>query len=262
MIYVIICKFIKENTIVTIYYSFVNRLTLFYSEKFYNRDRIIHLWINFMIQNSDLSKLRRSYSLKELSENSVSPDPFSQFSFWMHEAINSNLLDPNAMTLATATKEGIPSARTVLLRGFDDKGFLFFTNYESSKAKDLIANPVASLLLFWVELERQVRISGKVEKVRREDSEKYFVSRPQGHQLGAWASKQSKIISSREILEKQFEEMKKRFENKEVPLPPFWGGYRVIPNKFEFWQGRESRLHDRICYSLEKESWKIERLSP
>ncbi len=215
-----------------------------------------------MTNNNDISNLRRSYSLKELSEDSVSPDPILQFSIWMNEAMNANLLDPNAMTLATASKNGTPSARTVLLRGFDKSGFVFYTNYGSSKAHDLEQNPVASLLFFWVELERQVRISGKVEKISQRESQAYFATRPRESQLGAWASKQSTVISSREALDEQFDEMKKRFENKEIPLPNFWGGYRVIPHKIEFWQGRESRLHDRICYTLNEQNWKIERLSP
>ncbi len=215
-----------------------------------------------MTNNNDISNLRRSYSLKELSKDSVSTDPFSQFSIWMNEAMNANLLDPNAMTLATASKNSIPSARTVLLRGYDKGGFVFYTNYESSKANDLKNNPVASLLFFWVELERQVRIWGKVEKISQEESQAYFATRPRDSQLGAWTSMQSSVISSREALDKQFDAMKKRFENKEIPLPHFWGGYRVIPNKIEFWQGRESRLHDRICYTLNEQKWKIERLSP
>jgi pyridoxamine 5'-phosphate oxidase len=215
-----------------------------------------------MINNNDISKIRGSYSLKELSENSVLPDPITQFSIWMDEAISSNLIDPNAMILATADKNGTPSARTVLLKTFDEKGFVFFTNYDSAKAKDLEENPFASLLFLWLELERQVRIAGKAVKVSREESEKYFLTRPRESQLGAWASKQSGVIQNRKILESQFEEMKKRFENKEIPLPPFWGGYKVIPERIEFWQGRESRLHDRIFYTLIEGKWKVERLSP
>ena len=215
-----------------------------------------------MINNNDISKIRGSYSLKELSENSVLPDPIAQFSIWMDEAISSNLIDPNAMILATADKNGTPSARTVLLKTFDEKGFVFFTNYDSAKAKDLEGNSFASLLFLWLELERQVRITGKAKKVSRQESEKYFLTRPRESQLGAWASKQSEVIQNRKILESQFEEMKKRFENKEIHLPPFWGGYRVIPQRIEFWQGRESRLHDRICYTLSEDKWKIERLSP
>ena len=215
-----------------------------------------------MINSDNISILRRSYSLKELSKNSVSSDPIAQFSVWMKEAVSSDLHEPIAMTLATASKTGIPSARTVLLKGFDKRGFVFYTNYESSKAEELKENPMASLLIFWAELERQVRISGKVEKVSQQESEKYFSSRPRDSRLSAWASKQSSVIEDRETLEKKFKEMKERFEDKEIPLPPFWGGYRVIPHKIEFWQGRESRLHDRICYTLDAGNWKIERLSP
>lgn len=215
-----------------------------------------------MINNNDTSKLRRAYSLKELSENTVLVDPTKQFAVWMNEAIESNLLEPNAMTLATASREGIPSARSVLLKGFDERGFVFYTNYESSKAKDLVNNPFASLLFFWIELERQVRITGKVEQVSQQESVKYFSLRPRDSQLGAWASKQSTVIENRHVLENQYEEMKKRFENIEIPLPTFWGGYRVIAYKFEFWQGRESRLHDRICYTLDSGNWKMKRLSP
>src|SRR4030065_2440114 len=169
--------------------------------------------------NNNISNPRNTYSLKELSEESVSSNPIEQFTIWMNEAIELKLLDPNAMTLATASKEGIPSARTVLLKGFDERGFVFYTNYESTKAKDLDENPNAALLFLWIELERQVRISGEVEKVSQADSEEYFISRPRESQLGAWASKQSSVIASREVLERQFEEMKKRFENKEIPLP-------------------------------------------
>jgi len=212
--------------------------------------------------NNNISNPRNTYSLKELSEESVSSNPIEQFTIWMNEAIESKLLEPNAMILATASKKGIPSARTVLLKGFDEKGFVFYTNYKSSKARDLDENPNAALLFLWAELERQIRISGKVVQVSREVSENYFHSRSREHQLGAWASWQSRVLENRNELEKRFEEMKKRFEDKEIPLPPFWGGYRVIPNRIEFWQGRESRLHDRICYTLIDGKWKIERLSP
>jgi pyridoxamine 5'-phosphate oxidase len=215
-----------------------------------------------MINKNDISMLRRSYSLKELSENSVSSDPISQFSVWMNEAISSNLLEPNAMILATASKKGIPSGRTVLLKGFNESGFVFYTNYESAKASNLFENPIASLLFLWLELERQIRITGKVEKVSQAESEEYFRSRPRESQLGAWASKQSSVIANREVLEKKFEGMREKFEGKEIPLPPFWGGYRVIPQRIEFWQGRENRLHDRISYTLHAGKWKIERLSP
>lgn len=215
-----------------------------------------------MINNNDSLKVKRSQTLKVLSENSVLSDPISQFSVWMNDAIESNLLEPNAMILSTANKNGIPSARTVLLKGFDEKGFVFFTNYMSAKAKDLGENPNTALLFLWLELERQIRITGKVEKLSNEESEKYFSSRPRESQLGAWASKQSSVIANRKVLEEQYEDMKRKFDGKEIPLPPFWGGYRVNPQRIEFWQGRESRLHDRICYTLDAGKWKIERLSP
>lgn len=215
-----------------------------------------------MINNNDSLKVKRSQTLKVLSENSVLSDPISQFSVWMNDAIESNLLEPNAMILSTANKNGIPSARTVLLKGFDNKGFVFFTNYMSAKAKDLGENPNTALLFLWLELERQIRITGKVEKLSNEESEKYFSSRPRESQLGAWASKQSSVIANRKVLEEQYEDMKRKFDGKEIPLPPFWGGYRVNPQRIEFWQGRESRLHDRICYTLDAGKWKIERLSP
>ena len=215
-----------------------------------------------MINNNDPLKAKQLHELKVLNENSVLSDPISQFSVWMDEAIESNLIEPNAMILATSSKKGVPSVRTVLLKGFDDKGFVFYTNYESLKAKDLNENPIASLLFLWLELERQIRITGKVEKLSNEESEKYFSSRPRESQLGAWASKQSSVIANREVLEKQYEVMKQKFDGKEIPLPPCWGGYRVLPYNFEFWQGRESRLHDRISYTLKTGKWHIERLSP
>lgn len=215
-----------------------------------------------MSGNDIITNLRRSYSLKELSETLVLKDPVEQFSIWMNEAINSNIIDPHAMILATSSNNGKPSARVVLLREFDNRGFVFYSNYQSAKAKDLNENPAAALLFFWAELERQVRIEGIVEKISREESEKYFASRPREHQISAWASNQSEVITNREVLERQFEQIKQKFSGKEIPLPPFWGGYRVTPNRFEFWQGRESRLHDRIRYTIESGSWKIERLSP
>lgn len=215
-----------------------------------------------MNEKDKIYHLRRSYSLRELSEESVLKNPLEQFRIWLDEAINSNIVEPNAMTLATSGKHGTPSARIVLLRKFDERGFVFFSNYFSAKANDLNENPKASILFYWAELERQVRISGIVEKVSREDSEEYFATRPRGHQISAWASEQSKVISDRKELERQFLEIEKKFEGKEIPLPPFWGGFRFVPFVYEFWQGRESRLHDRIRYSLIDGNWKIERLSP
>ena len=187
-----------------------------------------------MLSDNYIKNLRRSYSFKELSKSTVFPNPFAQFSSWMDEVINSKILDPNAMTLSTSNKTGMPSSRIVLLRGFDEKGFVFYSNYKSSKAKDLDENPLASLLFFWAELERQVRIKGKVEKISKAESEKYFESRPRGHQLGAWASEQSTVIENRKVLEKQFDEVERRFKDKKVSMPSFWGGYKVIPFEFEF----------------------------
>lgn len=215
-----------------------------------------------MANNMNISSLRRSYSLKELDEKSVFTDPIEQFAIWMQEAIDSKLLEPNAMILSTTEKNGIPASRTILLKDFDKAGFVFFTNYESDKSKQMKQNPNAALLFLWTELERQVRITGKVEVVNKQVSEKYFHSRPRESQLGAWASKQSSVLENRGILIKRFEEAREKFEGKEIPLPPFWGGFRLIPNKIEFWQGRENRLHDRIRYRLENKKWIIERLSP
>lgn len=215
-----------------------------------------------MNNSNNLYDLRRSYLLKELSEESVLKNPLDQFKIWMDEAINSNIIEPNAMTIATAQRDGTPSARIVLLRKYDERGFIFFSNYLSAKANDLNENPKASILFYWAELERQVRIAGSVEKISSKESEEYFATRPRGHQISAWASEQSKVISDRKELERQFLEIEKKFEGKEIPLPPFWGGYRLVPIIYEFWQGRESRLHDRIRYSLVDGNWKIERLSP
>lgn len=215
-----------------------------------------------MIDNKEIAQLRRDYSLKVLSKKSVKKDPFDQFAVWMNEALNSSIIDPNAMTLATIGEEGKPSIRVVLLKEFDHSGFIFYTNYQSKKGTDLNINPSAVLHFFWRELERQVIISGNAEKISKEDSVQYFKTRPLESQLSAWASSQSNIIPNREFLEQRFEELKMEFKNSEVPLPPFWGGYRIMPVKFEFWQGRENRLHDRICYRKTNESWEILRLAP
>ncbi len=200
--------------------------------------------------------------MKELTESIVDPNPFTQFSHWFNELLKSDVIEPNAMILATASAEGIPSARTVLLKKFDEAGFVFFTNYESHKAQDLAANPNAEILFVWLDLERQVRIRGKVEKVSSEESAEYFHSRPTNSQIGAWASKQSSIIPGREYLEGKFRETAHRYKEGNIPLPPFWGGFRLIPDEFEFWQGRESRLHDRIGYRKKGKLWEIVRLSP
>ena len=201
-----------------------------------------------------------------LLKSTVDKNPIKQFAKWYEEVLKSGITEPTAVTLATATKTGVPAARTVLLKGYDEKGFLFFTNYESRKGRELSENPFAELLFYWMDLHKQVRISGKVEKVSKEESEKYFKTRPLNSRIGAWASKQSEIIPDREYLEKQFSEfMEKYSEREDVPLPPFWGGYRLVPGRFEFWQGRENRLHDRICYMKKnggKGEWEIVRLAP
>ena len=200
--------------------------------------------------------------LQTLDENSVAADAIEQFTIWWNEAVSSNIHEVNAMTLATSTKEGIPSARIVLLKDYDERGFVFFTNYNSIKGQELELNPYAALVFFWKELERQVRIQGSVEKTSSEESDAYFISRPQGSRLGAWASPQSAAIENRKILEEKLELYTTEF-NGEIPRPPHWGGYRVVPAVIEFWQGRPSRLHDRIRYTKQPTGeWKIERLAP
>ena len=211
----------------------------------------------------DLASLRKNYALQSLSETDVAPDPMIQFDRWFRETLDAKLPEPNAMTVATVGLNGRPSARTVLLKIADARGFVFFTNYESQKGNELAENPQAALLFTWLELERQIRIEGQTEKVHPSESESYFQIRPKASQIGAWASPQSRIIPSRETLEAKQQELQLQYANAEVlPLPPFWGGYRVIPDRIEFWQGRRSRLHDRILYTLEGETWKIERLAP
>jgi pyridoxamine 5'-phosphate oxidase len=190
------------------------------------------------------------------------PDPVERFRRWAEEARTAGSAMADTTILATASSEGVPSARAVILRGLDHRGFVFFTNYESPKARDLAANPTAALLFLWPELHRQVRVTGRVERVSREESEAYFATRPPGHRLGAWASPQSKVIRGRGELDRAFDEVRTRFPGEEVPLPPFWGGYRVVPGSMEFWQGRENRLHDRVRYTLGHRAWGVERLAP
>jgi pyridoxamine 5'-phosphate oxidase len=209
-----------------------------------------------------IADIRKEYMRESLSEGDVELDPFLQFTRWWKEAVGSDITEVNAMTLATCNKEGMPSARTVLLKDYDKSGFVFFSNYESRKAKDIDENPQASLLFFWKELERQVRIEGRIEKVDATESDSYFHSRPEGSRIGAWASPQSRVVSSRDVIEENVRRYQAAFEQAPIPRPPHWGGYRVIPVHIEFWQGRPSRLHDRILYSLEAESWKISRLAP
>ncbi|MBW4578188.1 MAG: pyridoxamine 5'-phosphate oxidase [Tildeniella nuda ZEHNDER 1965/U140] len=209
-----------------------------------------------------LADLRHNYTLEQLNETDVDPDPIKQFQRWLDQAIAAELPEPNAMTLATATSNGIPSARIVLLKGLDERGFAFYTNYESRKGQELTENPQAVLVFLWTVLERQVRIEGRVETVAAAETEAYFQSRPLESRLGAWASNQSRVIASREVLEQRFAELKAMYADEKVPRPPHWGGYRVIPHQIEFWQGRTSRLHDRLRYRLEQDNWLLERLAP
>lgn len=207
--------------------------------------------------------MREEFTKAGLSRKDLASTPVQQFEKWFKQAEESGLEMPNAMTLATVSGAGQPSVRTVLLKYFDNEGFVFYTNYGSAKARDIAANPRVALLFPWLDLERQVKITGTAEKVSTATSAKYFLSRPRGSQIGAWVSNQSSPITSRQMLMSQFEEMLRKFENKEVPLPSFWGGYRVVPGSFEFWQGRQNRLHDRFVYTPDEVGgWKIERLAP
>lgn len=214
------------------------------------------------MDNKLLAEIRRDYSHSELSEDSVSADPFAQFDRWMNDALKADLAEPTAMTLSTVGADKRPSSRVVLLKGFDESGFVFFTNYESQKGRELDANPNAAIHFFWPELERQISIHGAVACTSREESEAYFRSRPFESRIGAAASKQSSTIESRDDLEKRVEELREKYSDGNVPLPIFWGGFRLNPDHFEFWQGRRNRLHDRICYDLNGDRWTISRLSP
>ena len=209
-----------------------------------------------------LANLRKDYTLCDLNETDIDADPFKQFHLWFNDALTANLIEPNAMTLATATRDGKPSARTVLLKGFDERGFVFYTNYESRKGQELAENPWAALVFLWKEIQRQVRIEGHIEKCSPEESDTYFLSRPLGSRLGAYVSQQSQVISSREILEARLAELTRENANLDIPRPPYWGGYRLSPTSIEFWQGRPNRLHDRLRYRLSDRAWLIERLSP
>ena len=209
----------------------------------------------------DLTNLRKEFRQTGLNRSELDSDPFKQFSLWFSQAIKVGIVEPSAMSLATADESEI-GIRTVLLKHFDDKGFVFFTNYSSKKSQQIEVKPQAALLFSWLDLGRQVKIVGSVEKITTLESIKYFASRPKDSQLGAWASQQSATISSRSLLVSQFESMKNKFSKGEVPLPDFWGGYRVIPQSIEFWQGRESRLHDRFIYQRSETGWSINRLYP
>ncbi|QKF59699.1 pyridoxamine 5'-phosphate oxidase [Aliarcobacter lanthieri] len=211
----------------------------------------------------DLSTFRAKYTTKNIDVKDLHQNPFNQFEIWFNDAIEAKLLEPNAFSLSTVGKDMMPSIRTVLLKVFDEKGFVFFTNYESKKAKQIEENPKAAALFTWLELERQIKVEGSIEKISKTESLKYFLSRPKGSQLGAWVSTQSQVISSRALLEQKFDEMKRKFLNKEIPFPSFWGGYAIKPIRIEFWQGGEDRLHDRFLYELqENNTWKISRLAP
>ncbi len=209
-----------------------------------------------------LAELRKDYARGSLDENSVDTDPIRQFQFWFEQALDAQLPEPNAMTVATVDAEGRPSARILLIKGVDERGFVFYTNYESRKGRELAGNPYASLLFHWIELERQVRIEGVIEKTNAEQSDAYFTSRPLGSRIGAWASEQSREIATRGELEAREKAFAERF-GENPPRPPHWGGYRLVPDRIEFWQGRPSRLHDRLLYTRQTDNrWQISRLSP
>jgi pyridoxamine 5'-phosphate oxidase len=221
---------------------------------------------SFVICRSDfimsLADLRKDYTLAGLRRDELEADPIQQFQKWFQQALDAQLLEPTAMTLATAGQPGRPSARIVLLKGLDERGFIFFTNYESRKGRELAENPNASLVFYWAELERQVRVSGTAGRISREESENYFKSRPRGHQLGAWVSTQSDVITNRAVLEERLKQLEVKYPG-HVPLPPYWGGYLLSPVEIEFWQGRPNRLHDRFRYGKQADGmWLIERLAP
>ena len=214
--------------------------------------------------NQSVADLRQNYTLGDLTETDVESNPIQQFKLWFEQAIAADIIEPNAMTLATATPDGKPTARIVLLKGFDEKGFVFYTNYQSLKGQQAIANPYVALVFFWDCLQRQVRIEGKITKVSPKESDSYFYSRPLGSQIGAWTSDQSQVIPNREFLQSKQQEIEEKYQNREkITRPDHWGGFRVIPEVIEFWQGRPNRLHDRLIYRLQPDnSWIIERLSP
>jgi pyridoxamine 5'-phosphate oxidase len=214
------------------------------------------------MNKTTIASLRQSYSQNELLEENVLETPFKQFGKWFEEALNAQVLEPNAMHLSTISA-GKPHGRIVLMKGFDENGFSFYTNYQSNKGQEIAETTFAALTFFWGDLERQIRIEGSIEQVSGEESDEYFHSRPRGSQIGAWVSNQSTVIDGRKVLEKRLEELEKEFEGSEIiPRPAHWGGYRVVPNKIEFWQGRPNRLHDRILFTKVGDEWKIERLSP
>lgn len=210
----------------------------------------------------DAASLRKEYTRAGLDRADVDSDPIVQFNAWFEETLAADLHEPNAMILATATAEGRPSARTVLLKGYDERGFVFYTNYEGRKAGELETNPRCALLFYWGELERQVRIEGRASRLSDEESDAYFASRPRGSRLGAWASQQSRPVEDRRVLEERVRKLEAEYESREILRPPFWGGYRVEAEVVEFWQGRENRLHDRLVYRRDPAGWMVERLQP
>ncbi len=213
--------------------------------------------------NKDLADLRREYSTTSLRRTDLAADPVQQFDRWFEEALSTDVMDPNAMTVATVSTQGQPSLRTVLLKSFDTSGFVFYTNFGSHKAGEIKGNPQVALLFYWHELNRQVKVVGSAERATAEENAEYFSRRPKDSQLAAWASPQSQVISARSVLENDFAELKKQYESDAVPLPPFWGGFRVVPSSLEFWQGRVNRLHDRFVYTRSAaDDWSIERLAP
>jgi pyridoxamine-phosphate oxidase len=209
-----------------------------------------------------INTLRHDFAKQTLDKKEANADPVLQFEKWFKEAVEAKVWEPNAMTLATATADGKPSARILLLRNFNEDGFVFYSNYTSRKGEEILMNPYAALLFFWPELERQVRIEGLLTKQTAEESDVYFNTRPRSSKLGAWTSAQSKVIASREVLNQEYEKLSREYAGEDVPRPPHWGGYILKPTAIEFWQGRPSRLHDRILYSKEDDGWKIERLAP
>ena len=214
------------------------------------------------MKDGEIAAMRQDYTIGELLESSASPEPWELFSSWFEIARNTKILEPNAMILSTVTQDGQPTSRVVLLKDFDQSGLVFFTNYLSQKGEQLAYNPRASILFWWEPLERQIRIEGEVVKIDEEESDMYFKSRPYGSRLGAWVSEQSQKIVDRTVLEKRQIEFEKKFAEGNVPRPDHWGGYRLAPNKFEFWQGRSNRLHDRLLYQMQQEAWTRARLAP